>query len=156
MAKRVLLFVIVGAMSGAILGSISAGAFARGANSVAERAAFVWAALGIVHGLVLFFSSLGDSPTIEDTRANRFVASNLADSFDYRCFGHRIPYIAVAFGLLLAFVVSPVLSQDADVQMRSTGTRLIAGFALSFIWTAGSMLVNTVIVAKIALRRQNP
>ena len=152
MVKRAFLFAILGAMSGAIFGAISAGAFVQGAGSVTERAALVWAALGIIHGLVLFFCSLGDSPVIEDTRAGRFVASDLADSFDYRHFGHRIPYIAAAFGLFLAFAVSPLLVQDTGIEMRSTGIRLIAGFALSFVWTGGSMLVDTVVVSKIALR----
>lgn len=152
MVKRAFLFAILGAISGAIFGAISAGAFVQGAGNVSERAALAWAALGVVHGLVLFFCSLGDSPVIEDTQVGRFVASDLADSFDYRHFGHRIPYIAAAFGLLLAFVVSPLLVQNDGVEMRATWIRLIAGFALSFIWTGGSMLVDTVVVSKIAFR----
>lgn len=152
MVKRAFLFAILGAISGAIFGAISAGAFVQGSSSVTERAALVWAVLGMIHGLVLFFSSLGDSPVIEDTRAGRFVTSNLADSFDYRHFGHRIVYIAVFFGLLLAFAVSPLIVQDAGVEMRSTAIRLIAGFLLSFVWTGGSMLLDIVIISKIALR----
>ena len=80
------------------------------------------------------------------------MVSDLATIFDYRHFGHRIPYIAAALGLLLAFAVSALIVQDNDGEMRSIGIRLIAGFALSFVWTGGSMLVDTVVVSKIALR----
>ena len=73
MVKRAFLFAILGAISGAILGAISAGVFVQGAGNVTERAAFIWAALGIVHGLVLFFFSIGDSSVIEDARAGRQV-----------------------------------------------------------------------------------
>lgn len=151
MIKRAFLFAIVGSVSGALFGALSAGTLVQNTDGVPQRAALLWAVLGAIHGLVLFFCSLGDSPVIEDTRTGRLVASKLADRFDYRRFGHRIPYIVAVFGLVVAFVLAPLVGQDGVVEMRSAGIRLVAGFGLSFIWTVVSMLLDTVIVSKVAL-----
>ena len=152
MLKRAILFSFLSSISGAILGAISAGAFVQNTGGGTARTVLVWAVLGVVHGLVLFFCSLGDSPVIEDTRASRYVSSSLANSFDYRRFGHCIPYIAAVFGLILALAVSPLLCQGTDIEMRSAGIRLIAGFVLSFLWTGVSMLISIVVVSKVALK----
>lgn len=151
MFTRAFLFAAIGAASGAFLGAVSVGALVQNADGLSQRAALLWAVLGAVHGLVLFFSSIGESPVIEDTRTGRFVASGLADSFDYRRFGHRIPYIAGAFALVVAFVLAPLLVGEGSVELRSAGVRFFAAFGLSFVWTGGSMLLDTVIVSKIAL-----
>jgi hypothetical protein len=96
-------------------------------------------------------ASLGETPVIEDMRRGRFVASGLARGYDYRRFGHRIPYISLAFGLLVAFAVAPLSAQHANVEVTSVGIRLVAGIGLCFVWTGVAMLANTIIVSKIAL-----
>lgn len=152
MIKRAFLFVILGTLTGAMIGSLALGAFVQNTDNLSEMAAIYWAIVGAVHGLVLFFSSLGKTPIIEDTRRSKFVASSLADSFDYRQFGHRIPYITIIFGLIIALLVSELLAQGSDTEVTSIGTRLFAGIAISFIWTAVLMITNIVIVSKISLR----
>lgn len=155
MIGRAILFLILGAFEGAALGAVSVGAFvsaAPGATLMPVReAATYWAIVGALHGLVLFFSSIGETPVIEDVRRGRYVASGLARGFDYRRFGHRIPYVAVVFGLAIAFGVAPLLAQSADVELTSVALRLVAGIGLCFVWTGVAMLANTIIVSKIAL-----
>lgn len=127
MIKRAVLFCIVGALTGDFLGAVAVGALLQSGSDVSQRAVLLRGILGVIHGFVLFFCSLGDTPVIEYMRAGRFVSSDLADRFGYRRFGHRTPYIAVAFGLAVAFVVAPLLVQDSSVELRSVGIRLFAG-----------------------------
>ena len=153
MIGRAMLFLILGTFEGAALGALSVRAFISAGAAlmpIGEAAAY-WAIVGALHGLVLFFASLGETPVIEDTRRGRFVASGLARGFDYRRFGHRIPYVAIAFGLFIAFGVAPFLAQSAAVEVTSVWLRLVAGIGLCFLWTGVAMLANTVIVSKIAL-----
>jgi hypothetical protein len=153
MIGRAVLFLILGVVEGVVLGAISLRAFvAIGDAGRVEEAAAYWAVIGAIHGIVLFFASLGETPVIEDTRRGRFVASGLARGFDYRRFGHRIAYIALAFGLAIALAVAPLLANRAGVETTSMGMRLVAGIGLCFVWTGVAMLANTVVVSKIALR----
>jgi len=151
MVKRAFLFVILSALTGVIIGNISFGAFVQNKGNLSDMASIYWAIVGAIHGLVLFFSSLGESPVIEDTRRGKFVVSSLADSFDYRRFGHRILYISIVFGLLIAFLVSELLANAGNTEVTSIGMRLLSGIAISFIWTAVQMIIDIVIVSKIAL-----
>jgi hypothetical protein len=156
MIGRAVLFLILGIVEGAALGAASVRALVSPAAGTTlmplGEAASYWAIVGALHGVVLFFASLGETPVIEDMRRGRFVGSGLAKSFDYRRFGHRIPYVAVVFGLVVAFGIAPLLAQQADVEVTSVGLRLVAGIGLSFVWTGIAMLANTIIVSKIALR----
>ena len=157
MIGRAVLFLILGVVEGVVLGAISVRALVStggGGGSllpVGEAAAY-WAVIGAIHGIVLFFATLGETPVIEDMRRGRFIASGLARDYDYRRFGHRIPYIALAFGLAVAFVVAPLLAERASVETTSVGVRLVAVIGLCFVWTGVAMLANTMIVSRIALR----
>lgn len=108
MTKRLALFSFIGLLTALGLGA--SGLFGTGSAGMSQRAALIWSVLGVAHGVVLFWSSIGETPTIEHTRSGQFVRSSLADRFDYRRFGHRILYIAVAFGLTVVFVVSLILA----------------------------------------------
>lgn len=156
MIGRAILFLILGVVEGAALGAASVRALVSTAVGdalmpVGEAVAY-WAIVGAIHGIVLFFTSLGETPIIEDVHRGRFVASGLGTGFDYRRFGHRIPYIAVFFGLIVAFAVAPLLAKQADVEMTSVVLRLVVSIGLCFVWTGIAMLANTIIVSKIALR----
>ena len=156
MIGRAVLFLILGIVEGAALGAASVRALVSTAAVTTlmpvGEAAIRWAIVGAIHGVVLFFASLGETPVIEDLRRGRFIASGLAKGFDYRRFGHRIPYVSVVFGFAVAFAVAPLLAHQGDVEVTSSGLRLVAGIGLCFVWTGIAMLANTIIVSKIALR----
>jgi len=150
MTKRVALFSFISLLTALGLGAT--GLFGTGPTGMSQQAALIWSVLGVAHGIVLFGSSIGDTPTIENTRSGRLVRSSLADRFDYRRFGHRILYIAVAFGLAVTFVVSPLLGEGRAGAQRSMGIQLLIGIVVSFLWTAICMVADIVLVSKLALR----
>lgn len=158
MLGRAILFLVLGVIEGAALGAasvrvlISIAEGAEGSLLPIEEAVMYWSIVGASHGIVLFLASLGETPVIVNLRTGKPVIPSLARGFDYRRFGHRIPYIAVAYRLVVSFVIAPLLAQQLAAEVTSSGFRLVAGIGLCFVWTAIAMLANTVIVSQMGRR----
>jgi len=163
------MFLILGAIAGFLVGLVTTAmmlppveALRNNPNAnlgeiypgILLKGAAVWSVLGLIHGMLLFFFSLGETPTIENMRRGTFASghSTIAERFSFQHFGSKILPIAIVFGLVAAMLILPFISVSGVTEPRYWLVRIFACTMMVLIWTVSSMLIYTIVIAKIASR----
>lgn len=159
MKARFILFCIVGILTGACAGMITAVVglqvvgdmqsnpeLTQGYIDVLMKGAAIWAAFGLVSGALLFLFSLGETPIATDTFGRRLGGGGL-EKFDYRHIGSKIIYMCAALTVANSFWLIPFLSEPGLTQPRSIVVRLVASIIIS-----STALIGTFMLVLIILR----
>jgi len=158
MKTRLVLFIIVGIFIGACAGVITAivGLEVVGdINTNPEvgqryidfllKSALIWAGIGLVNGLLLFFSSLGKTSIVIDN-AGKSLGGQGLEYFDYRHVGAKIIYIVIGITLVSCFWLIPFLAEPNLTEPRSLAIRLISSAVISLTAVVGTFLVVLFVV----------
>lgn len=161
MTSRFILFCILGAIGGCVVGAmVTATMLAPSAGSAASGGAYAqvlvggikaFALIGVFHGALLFVFTLGETPVIENVHTGRLVRGGLAERFDFRHFGSKVLPLSLVLGIGTAFFILPRLAVAGVTDLRAPITRAVACTVFALVWTVGAALINLTIVTKSAM-----
>jgi hypothetical protein len=121
------------------------------AQAVMGKGAEYGAGLGLMFGVLLFYFTLGETPTVY--RRGSAAAGHFAERFDFRRLGSTILPLTIISWLVIAFLILPRFSESSLVVPRSMGVRLFACFVFSFIWISGTAFASAILVAVLGARK---
>jgi hypothetical protein len=104
------------------------------------KVVLIWGGIGLVNGILLFFSSLGKTPIVAD-RIGISIGNSALEKFDYRRVGSKMVYIIIGITLVNCFWLIPFLAEPNLIEPRSLAIRLISSFFITLIAVVGTFFM---------------